>query len=96
MATKSRDEIEQALASLDNWTLDDGGASISRSFKFKTFPEAISFMVRIGFICEEMNHHPDWANYYNRVEVTLTTHDTGSVTDNDLKLAAKMDDIMWR
>jgi 4a-hydroxytetrahydrobiopterin dehydratase len=68
--------------------------SLRKSFKFKNFSEAFSFMTRVAFIAEKMNHHPDWRNIYNTVEIVLTTHDAGNtVTDKDRKLADKIDKV---
>jgi 4a-hydroxytetrahydrobiopterin dehydratase len=72
------------------WSLAEDGKSIARTFKFKTFRDALAWMVRAGFEAEAMDHHPDWTNVYNRVEVTLTTHDTGGLTDKDIELARRM------
>ena len=65
--------------------------AITRTFQFKTFNQALGFMTRVALTAEKMNHHPEWFNVYNRVEVTLATHDAGGVTALDLKLAAFMD-----
>lgn len=64
---------------------------ISRSFKFKNFKEAFSWMTAVAFEAEKMEHHPDWTNSYNQVDVSLTTHSEGKVTEKDRKLADKMD-----
>ncbi len=72
------------------WSLAEDGKSIARTFKFKTFRDALAWMVRAGFEAEAMDHHPDWTNVYNRVEVRLTTHDTGGLTDKDVELARRM------
>jgi 4a-hydroxytetrahydrobiopterin dehydratase len=72
------------------WSLADDGKSIARTFKFTTFRDALAWMVRAGFEAEAMDHHPDWTNVYNRVEVTLTTHDTSGLTDKDIELARRM------
>ena len=67
--------------------------AIKRTFVFKDFGEAFAFMTRIALVAEQMNHHPEWSNVWNRVEVTLSTHDAGGVTELDLKLAEAMDRI---
>ena len=72
------------------WTLTADGKGIQCRFKFGTFPEALGWMVRMGIIAEKMNHHPEWTNVYNRVDVTLTTHDAGGLTALDAKLAREM------
>jgi 4a-hydroxytetrahydrobiopterin dehydratase len=66
-----------------------------RSFEFKDFTEAFSFMTRVAFIAEKMNHHPEWTNVYNRVEIRLSTHDAGNtVTEKDRKLASEIDKLL--
>lgn len=68
--------------------------TLRKLFKFKNFSEAFAFMTRVAFIAEKMNHHPDWRNVYNTVEVTLNTHDAGNiVTDKDRKLAKEIDKL---
>jgi 4a-hydroxytetrahydrobiopterin dehydratase len=79
-----------ALAKLEGWTDVDGRDAISRKFTFKDFNEAFGFMARAALIAEKLDHHPEWFNVYNRVEVTLATHDAGGVTERDLKLAQEM------
>jgi 4a-hydroxytetrahydrobiopterin dehydratase len=65
---------------------------LKKTFQFKNFTEAFAFMTRVAFIAEKMNHHPDWKNVYNRVEINLSTHDAGDVvTDKDKKLADSID-----
>lgn len=69
---------------------------LTKEFTFKNFSEAWAFMSRVALIAEKMNHHPEWSNVYNRVEITLRTHDAGNmVTDKDRKLAAAIDRILW-
>ena len=68
----------------------DGGA-LTKTFKFKRFSDAFGWMAAIAIEAEKMDHHPEWFNVYNRVEVRLTTHSTGGITELDLKLADKMD-----
>lgn len=84
------DEISSNLAKLDGWTADKDVKSISKSFKFGNFVDAFGFMTKIAIRAEKMNHHPEWFNVYNRVDVTLTTHDSGGVTELDVKLAETM------
>ncbi len=76
------------------WTLSGDGKSISQAFKFKDFGEAWGFMTRVALIAEKMDHHPEWSNIYNKVEVTLTTHDAGGVTVRDLKLAEAIGGVL--
>jgi 4a-hydroxytetrahydrobiopterin dehydratase len=80
-----------ALSALKEWRYEE--KSIHRLFTFKTFTEAFSFMTRVAFEAEKLNHHPDWKNVYNRVEIALSTHDAGDVTELDIKLATFMDKI---
>ena len=84
-------EIRQELAKLGGWELADGDKAIRRRFRFKNFSEAFGFMSRAALAAEKLDHHPDWSNIYNRVEVVLTTHDAGGLTELDFKLAAAMD-----
>ena len=87
-------EIETALAGLPGWSRD--GDALAKTFKFGGFREALSFMVRVGFEAEAMDHHPDWTNVYNRVVVRLNTHDAGGkVTAKDVALAAKIEALSW-
>ncbi len=66
-----------------------------RSFEFKDFTEAFTFMTRVAFIAEKMNHHPEWTNVYNRVEIRLSTHDAGNtVTEKDRRLASEIDKLL--
>ena len=85
-----RAAIERALKELDGWTLDVGGKSISRKFEFRNFSEAFAFMTRSALAAEKLDHHPDWSNVYKTVNVTLSTHDAGGVTESDLGLARRM------
>ncbi len=92
MAEKLTDAARKtALARLDGWTEVQGREAISRKFSFKDFNEAFGFMARAALIAEKLDHHPEWFNVYNRVEVTLATHDAGGVTERDIKLAQEMD-----
>jgi 4a-hydroxytetrahydrobiopterin dehydratase len=75
------------------WVLSDNGAAISKIFKFRSFRDAIAWMMRAGFEAEQLNHHPEWSNVYNRVDVRLTTHDTGSLTKKDIDLAQRMERV---
>lgn len=74
-----------------NWTILNNRDALRKVFKFKTFNEAFGFMTRVALRAEKLNHHPEWTNVYNRVEVTLTTHDSNGITDKDIKLAKFMD-----
>ena len=83
-------ELEAALKDLIGWTLDEPPYSISRSFKFKNFGQAFAFMTQCALAAEKMDHHPEWFNVYNRVDVKLTTHDAQGLTNLDIDLAKKM------
>jgi len=89
----SRDAAKAQLTELDGWQLMPERDAIQKSFKFKNFNEAFGFMSRIALKAEQMNHHPEWFNVYNRVDVTLATHDVGGVSELDLKLAAFMEKV---
>lgn len=80
-----------AVAGLAGWTELDDRDAIGKTFKFKGFNEAFGWMTRVALVAEKMDHHPEWFNVYNKVEVVLTTHDAGGVTQNDIALAKKMD-----
>jgi 4a-hydroxytetrahydrobiopterin dehydratase len=77
----------------DGWTLDDEGKALLRTFKFKNFSEAFAFLTRVALHAEKVDHHPEFTNVWNRVDFRLTTHDTGGVTERDLKLAKKIDEL---
>lgn len=87
------EEISEALKNLKGWSVVEGRDAIHKIFRFKGFNAAFGFMSRTAMMAEKMDHHPEWFNVYNRVEVTLTTHEAGSVTDKDIRLARFMDDI---
>ena len=80
-----------ALAKLTGWRMVDGREAIARQFKFKDFNAAFGFMTRVALVAERMDHHPEWSNVWNRVDVTLTTHDAGGLTEHDVTLAEAMD-----
>lgn len=87
-------KITSALATLPGWTCERG--ALAKEFKFGSFKEAFSFMTRVAFEAEAMDHHPDWTNVYNRVAVRLNTHDAGGkVTAKDVALAKKIQAISW-
>ena len=86
-------ERAEALAGLDGWSEVDGRDAIAKTFQFKDFNEAFGWMSRVALVAEKMDHHPEWFNVWNRVEVTLSTHDAGGLTTRDTALAAKMDEL---
>lgn len=83
-------ERQDALNELTGWSLVDGRDAITRKFEFKDFNEAFGFMSRAALKAEKMDHHPEWFNVYKTVEVTLSTHDAGGLTNKDVKLAKFM------
>ena len=87
----SEEAIAEALAGLAGWTRSDDGIAIEKKYKFRNFREAFGFMTEGALAAEKFNHHPEWFNVYNRVEVILTTHDADGVTELDVKLASFMD-----
>ena len=86
-------ERDQALNSLaqNGWSLDSDRDAIKKTFKFKSFVDAFGWMSKMALVAERMNHHPEWFNVYNRVEVTLTTHDAGGLSRLDVDLANTID-----
>ncbi len=82
-------EIELALAGLPGWNRD--GDAIARHYKFADFTHAFAFMARIALLAEKADHHPEWSNVYNRVDIRLTTHDAGGLTARDVDLARAID-----
>lgn len=86
-------ERAAALAALDGWEEVDGRDAIRKSFAFADFNEAFGFMGRIALAAEKVDHHPEWFNVYNRVEITLSTHDAGGLSQRDIDLATFIDGI---
>ena len=94
MAEKySSGEIKEAMTKLHGWSLVEGRDALFKKFKFKDFNEAFGWMTRVALKAEALNHHPEWFNVWNRVEVTLATHDAKGLTHLDMELAAFMDKI---
>jgi 4a-hydroxytetrahydrobiopterin dehydratase len=97
MAQKLTAQARQsALAKLSGWSEATGRDAITKTFTFKDFNEAFGFMARVALVAEKMDHHPEWSNVYKTVEVTLSTHDAGGLTELDVKLAEAMDKIAGR
>ena len=91
------DEAAALLAAHPDWAATREGKAIARTFRFKDFSEAWGFMNRVALLAETQDHHPEWFNVYNRVEVTLTTHDageSGGLSARDAKLAASIDALV--
>ena len=94
MADKLEGAARQAaLAELDGWQEVEGRDAITKSFQFKDFSEAFGWMTRAAMVAEQMNHHPEWFNVYRTVDVTLSTHDAGGLTELDTALAKAMDGL---
>jgi 4a-hydroxytetrahydrobiopterin dehydratase len=93
------DESASWLSALSNWELARGGAAMTRIFTFADFSEAFAFMTRIAILAEKHDHHPEWFNVYNRVEITLTTHDAapekgGALSLRDVQLAKAINALL--
>ena len=85
---------DAALAKLSGWSKGDGARdAIKKAYRFKDFNEAFGFMTRVAIRADQLDHHPEWFNVYNRVEVTLATHDADGVTELDVTLASFMDEV---
>lgn len=82
-----------ALAKLKGWREADGRDAIHKSLRFKDFNEAFGFMARVALAAEKADHHPEWSNVYNKVEITLTTHECGGLSARDVKLAEFIDGL---
>jgi 4a-hydroxytetrahydrobiopterin dehydratase len=94
MAEKlSAEARKSAVARLAGWKEAAGGEAITKTFTFKDFNEAFGFMSRVALVAEKSDHHPEWRNVYKTVEVVLSTHDAGGVTNNDIELAKAMNAI---
>ena len=89
----SKTEIADSLTHTPSWTQLSERSAIHRVFLFKNFNQAWGFMSRVALVAEQLNHHPEWFNVYNRVEVTLSTHDAGGLSELDFRLAQAMDKI---
>ena len=85
------DELRGALKRLPGWSLADRREAIQRRYVFVDFDAAFAFMTRTALLAAKMDHHPEWSNTYNKVDVTLATHDAGGVTQKDIDLAMAMD-----
>lgn len=83
----------EALKQLSGWRAVDDRDAIAKEFKFKDFNAAFGFMTRVALYADKADHHPEWFNVYNKVEVTLATHDAGGVTEKDVALALFMDSV---
>ena len=91
MIKYSEDTAKLQLSKLKDWQFNSDG--IEKKFQFKNFTEALGFIVKVGVVSEKMNHHPELFNVYNKVNIRLSTHDSGGVTDKDFKLASEIDQL---
>ena len=87
-------ERETCIASLDGWSFDVEREGIRKSYRFADFVEAFGFMTRVALLSERADHHPEWANVYNRVDILLTTHDASGVSMRDIDLARSIDQMI--
>jgi 4a-hydroxytetrahydrobiopterin dehydratase len=94
VAILSESERADALAGLNGWSFDAARNGIVRSFKFADFSAAFAFMTRVALEAEKADHHPEWSNVWNKVDVLLSTHDAGGVTEKDIALAAKIEGLL--
>ena len=89
--TLSDEERERALADLPDWAYDEAARAIRRRLRFADFSEAFGFMARVALAAEKADHHPDWSNSWNKVEIALSTHSEGGITARDIALARRID-----
>jgi 4a-hydroxytetrahydrobiopterin dehydratase len=87
----SPNDLQAALLQLEGWALKDG--KLHRDYKFKTFVEAFGFMSSVALVAEAIGHHPEWFNVYNRVSIDLVTHDAGGITQLDITLAQRANEL---
>lgn len=85
-------EVIEALSEMEGWSFVESRSAITKKFKFNDFPTTWNFMDDVAGYADEISHHPEWTNVYNRVEITLTTHDSGGVTELDFDLAEFIDE----
>lgn len=91
VARLSEDDLKSALSQLDGWSVKD--AKLHRQYQFGSFVEAFGFMASLALVAESMGHHPEWFNVYNRVTIDLTTHDSGGITQKDVDLAKRANEL---
>lgn len=87
-------ERDAALPGLAGWSLRADGLAIEREFRFSDFSEAFGFMTRVALLAEKSDHHPEWSNVWNRVHVTLTTHDAGGLSQRDIAMARAIEGVL--
>lgn len=94
IATLTQEQRAAALAELPEWTVVAEPDGISRRFVFRDFVAAFGFMTRVAIVAEKADHHPEWSNVYNRVDIVLTTHDAGGLSQRDIDLARAIDELL--
>ncbi len=94
MKKLSEQDIDKELNTLKGWSYT--GKAIEKTFKLDNFKAAFAIMTRIAFECEAQDHHPDWSNVYNTLNISLSTHEVGGITEKDLKLARSIEEIIQR
>lgn len=87
-------KLKVAIGGLKGWRYVEGAGALKRDFKFRDFSEAFGFMTRVALLAEAADHHPEWSNVYNKVSITLTTHDAGGLTAKDVELAKAIDTLI--
>lgn len=92
MSPLTPQQIQERLTDREGWSYEDG--MIHAAYQFESFTDAFAMMTRIAFEAERLNHHPNWYNVYNRLEISLSTHDAGGVTELDFQLAERIDSLM--
>lgn len=90
----SEAERADALDGLPDWDYDEARDAIARTFTFADFSEAFAFMTRVALLAEKADHHPEWSNVWNRVEITLTTHDAGGLSGRDVEMAEAIEGLL--
>lgn len=90
----SQAEREDALEGLPEWDYQDGRDAITRSFTFDDFSQAFAFMTQVALLAEKSDHHPEWSNVWNRVDILLTTHDAGGLSGRDVDMARAIDSLV--
>ncbi|HIB47970.1 MAG TPA: 4a-hydroxytetrahydrobiopterin dehydratase [Flavobacteriaceae bacterium] len=92
MKPYTEEQVQEKLKEYEGWEYDDN--AIHTAFEFENFKEAFTIMTRIAFEAERLEHHPDWSNVYNKLHISLNTHDAGGVTDKDFELAKVIDQLI--
>ena len=96
MNYQALNDVQRSTLLEQKWEMVDGRDAIAKKFTFANFNEAWGFMSRVALKAEQLNHHPEWFNVYNRVEVTLSTHDLGGLSEHDLNMAQFMDQLLTK